>query len=104
MRFFVPGTVDEEEAYKAWQRQREEREATHKQPLSDGKIFKILYDPDNTQQLVAAQVGQVSWIAQERVLAIFGPDDSGTSFLVATENKTLTVAKDQVVSIESFED
>jgi len=104
MRFFVPGTVDEEGAIKYWQQQREEREASHKQPLSDGKIFKILYDPDNTKQLVAAQVGQVNWIAQERVLAIFGPDDSGTSFLVATENKTLTVDRDQVVIIESFKD
>ena len=104
MRFFVPGTVDEDEAIKAWQRQREEREASYKQPLSDGKIFKILYDPDNTQQLVAAQVGQVNWIAQERVLAIFGPDGSGNSFLVATANKTLTVAREQVISIETFED
>ena len=103
MRFFVPGTVDEDEAIKAWQRQREEREASHKQPLSDGKIFKILYDPDNTQQLVAAQVGQVNWIAQERVLAIFGPDHSGASFLVATANKTLTVSREQIISIETFE-
>ena len=104
MRFFVPGTVDEDEAIKAWQRQREEREASHRQPLSDGKIFKILYDPDNTQQLVAAQVGQVNWIAQERVLAIFGPDDLGASFLVATANKTLTVSPEQIISIETFED
>ncbi len=103
MRFFVPGTVDEDEAIKAWQRQREEREASHKQPLSDGKIFKILYDPDDTQQLVAAQVGQVNWIAQERVLAIFGPDHSGASFLVATANKTLTVSREQIISIETFE-
>ena len=104
MRFFVPGTVDEEGAIKFWQQQREEREVSHKQPLSDGKIFKILYDPDNTQQLVAAQVGQVNWIAQERVLAIFGPGGSGTAFLVATANKTLTVAREQVISIETFED
>ena len=104
MRFFVPGTVDEDEAIKAWQQRREEREASHRQPLSDGKIFKILYDPDNTQQLVAAQVGQVNWMAQERVLAIFSPDESGTSFLVATANKTLTVARDQVISIETFDD
>ncbi len=104
MRFFVPGTVDEEGAIKSWQRQREEREASHNQALSEGKIFKILYDPDNTQQRVAAQVGQVNWIAQERVLAIFGPDESGSSFLVATANKTLTVTRDQVISIETFED
>ena len=52
-------------------------------------------------------VGQVNWIAQERVLAIFGPDDSDNSrasFLVATANKTLSVARDQVISIETFED
>ena len=104
MKFFVPGTVNEEGAIKAWQQQREEREASHRQPLSDGKIFKILYDPDNTQQLVAAQVGQVNWIAQERVLAIFGPDDLGASFLVATANKTLTVSPEQIISIETFED
>ena len=104
MRFFVPGTVDAESAIKSWQRQREEREASHKQALSDGKIFKILYDPDDAHQQVAAQVGQVNWIAQERVLAIFGPDESGSSFLVATANKTLTVTRDQVISIETFED
>ncbi len=104
MKFFVPGTVDEEEAIKSWQQQREVREASHNHPLSDGKIFKILYDSDNAHKVVAAQVGQVNWIAQERVLAIFGPDESGASFLVATANKTLTVARDQVISVETFED
>ena len=103
MKFFVPGTVDEEGATKAWQQQREEREASHKHPLSDGKIFKILYDPDNTKQRVAAQVGQVNWIAQERVLAIFRPNESGAPFLVATANKTLTVSPEQIISIETFE-
>lgn len=33
MKFFVPGTADEEEALGAWQKQRQECEASHKYPL-----------------------------------------------------------------------
>lgn len=75
-------------------------------PLSEGKIFKILYDEGEKNERVAAQVGQINWVAQERVLAIFAPDDSSNTlvpFLVATPTKTLAVNRDQVVTVETFE-
>jgi hypothetical protein len=106
MKFFVPGTADTEEALGAWQEQRQECEASHHYPLSDGKIFKILYDEVGESGRVAAQVGQINWVAQDRVLAIFAPDDPDNpqgTFLVATHTKTLAVNKEQVVSVEPFE-
>ena len=107
MKFFHPGTSDEQEALESWQRERQEREASHKQALSDGKIFKILYGGDSPNEVIAAQVGQVNWIAQERVLAIFGPDESINPdglYLIATPHKTLEVDPSHVLSIEAFEE
>ncbi|MBQ12204.1 MAG: hypothetical protein CMJ45_11735 [Planctomyces sp.] len=76
MKFFHPGAADEHEALESWQHERQEREVSHNQALSNGKIFKILYGGDDPNEVVAAQVGQVIWVAQERVVAIFGPDES----------------------------
>ena len=107
MKFFHPDTADEQEALDSWQREREQREATYKQALSDSKIFKILYGGDSPNEVVAAQVGQVNWIAQERVVAIFGPDESINPdglYLVATPHKTLTVDPSHILSIEPFEE
>ena len=107
MRFFHPGTFDEQEALESWQRDRKQREASHKQALSNGKIFKILYGGVAPNEVIAAQVGQVNWIAQERVIAIFGPDEMvnpGGLYLIATPNKTLEVDPSHILSIESFEE
>ena len=107
MKFFVPGTVDEQEALGAWEKQRFECAVTHKKTFSDDKIFKILYAGTGKDELVKAQVGQVSWLARERVLAIFGPDDPGNPhgmFLVATPNNALIVNRDDVVRVETFEE
>jgi hypothetical protein len=107
MKFFHPGTADEQEALEYWQREREQREVSHKQALSDGKIFKILYAGDNPDDVVAAQVGQVNWVAQERVLAIFGPDETlnpDGRFLIATPHNTLEVDQSHLLSVEPFEE
>ena len=107
MKFFHPDTSDEQEALDYWQREREQREASHKQALSDRKIFKILYGGDSPNEVIAAQVGQVNWIAQERVLAIFGPAESINPdglYLIATPHKTLEVDPSHVLSIEPFEE
>ena len=106
MKFFHPGTVDERQALETWQREREQREASHKQALSNGKIFKILYGGDSPDEVIAAQVGQVNWIAQERVLAIFGPDEAinpDGRYLIATPHRTLEVDQSHVLSVEPFE-
>lgn len=107
MKFFHPGAADEQEALASWQQERQEREASYKQALSNGKIFKILYGGDTPNEVVAAQVGQVNWIAQERVVAIFGPDETVNPdglFLIATQHKTLEVEPSHVLSIEPFEE
>ena len=107
MKFFHPGTADEQAALESWQREREQREVSHKLALSDSKIFKILYGGDTPDEVVAAQVGQVNWVAQERVIAIFGPDEAinpDGQYLIATAHKTLEVDQSHVLSIESFEE
>ncbi|MCH2518878.1 MAG: hypothetical protein MK210_11840 [Dehalococcoidia bacterium] len=107
MKFFHPGTADEQEALESWQREREQREVSHKQALSNGKIFKIVYGGDTPDDVVAAQVGQVNWVAQERVLAIFGPDETlnpDGQYLIATPHKTLEVDRSHILSIEPFEE
>ncbi len=107
MKFFHPDTSDEQEALNSWQREREQREASHKQALSNGKILKILYGGDRPEEVVAAQVGQVNWIAQERVLAIFSPDEAINpegQYLIATPHKTLEVEHSRVRSVELFEE
>ena len=107
MKFFHPDTSDEQEALNSWQQEREQREASHNQALSNGKIFKILYGGDSPDEVVAAQVGQVNWVAQERVLAIFAPDESinpDGQFLIATPHKTLEVDRSLIRSVEPFEE
>ena len=107
MKFFHPDTTDEQEALESWQHERQEREVSYKQALSNGKIFKILYGGDSPNEVVAAQDGQVNWIAQERVVAIFGPDESVNPdgpFLIATQHKTLEVERSHVLSVETFEE
>ena len=107
MKFFHPDAADEEAALESWQHERQEREVTYKQALSNGKIFKILYGGDSPDEVVAAQVGQINWIAQERVIAIFGPDESinpDGQFLIATQHKTLEVERSHVLSVEPFEE
>ena len=107
MKFFVPGTADEQQALDAWHKHQQECEATHNRTLSDGKIFKILYSGENQTAMATAQVGQVSWVARELVLAIFEPDDPGNPqglFIIATPNKSLTVDPALIVSVEAFEE
>ena len=107
MKFFVPGTADEQQALEAWDKHRQECEVTHNRILSDSKIFKILYGGESQTAMATAQVGQVSWVARELVLAIFGPNDPNNPqglFIVATASKTLTVDPALVVSIEAFEE
>ena len=70
-------------------------------------VAKILYGGDSPNEVVAAQVGQVNWIAQERVVAIFGPDESINPdglLLIATQHKTLEVDRSHVLSVETFEE
>ena len=107
MKIFVPGTADEQQALDAWHKHRLECEVTHNQTLSDAKIFKILYSGESQNAMATAQVGQVSWVARELVLAIFGPDDPGNPqglFVIVTLNKTLTVDQGIVVTVEAFEE
>lgn len=107
MKFFVPGTADEQQAQEAWHKHRQICEVTHNRTLSGGKIFKILYSGESQTAMATAQVGQVSWVARELVLAIFGPDDPSNPqglFIIATPNKTLTVDPALVVSVEAFEE
>ena len=107
MKFFVPGTADEQQALEAWEKHRQECEVTHNRTLSDDKIFKILYSGESQTAMATAQIGQVSWVARELVLAIFGPgnpDEPQGLFVITTPNKTLTVDQTLVVSIEAFEE
>ena len=107
MKFFHPGTADEQEALEFWQREREQREASHKQALSNGKIFKILYGGDSPDEVVAAQVGQVNWVAQERVLAIFGLDETlnpDGRYMIATPHKTLEVEQAAIPTHEPLQE
>ena len=107
MKFFVPGTADEQQALEAWDKHRQESEVTHNRTLSDDKIFKILYSGESQTAMATAQIGQVSWVARELVLAIFGPsnpDEPQGLFVITTPNKTLTVDQALVVSIEAFEE
>jgi len=107
MKFFLPGTADEQQALDALHKHRLECEVTHNQTLSDAKIFKILYSGESQTAMATAQVGQVNWVARELVLAIFGPDDPDSPqglFVIATPNKTLTVEPALVFSVEAFEE
>ena len=57
--------------------------------------------------MATAQVSQVSWVARELVLAIFGPDNPDKPqglFVIATPNKTLTVDQALMVIVEAFEE
>ena len=107
MKIFVPGTADDQQALDALHKHRLECEVTHNQKLSDAKIFKILYSGERQTAMATAQVGQVSWVARELVLAIFGPGDPDNPqglFVIVTPNKTLTVDQGLVVSVEAFEE
>lgn len=107
MKFFHPDTSDEQESLESWQHERQEREVSYKQALSNGKIFKIVYGGDSPDEVVAAQVGQINWIAQERVIAIFSPDESINPdglYLIATPHKTLEVESSHVLSVETFDE
>ena len=71
------------------------------------KIFKIVYGGDSPDEVVAAQVEQVNWVAQERVLAIFGPDETlnpDGQYLIATPHKTLEVDQSHVLRVQPFEE